>query len=228
MSKEIMVLNNSEAIQELIQTNMAGQLDVFNLDRIKVPAGGGTSFSVPALDGEHDEKTLTGIIIHIAYQNAYWAQSVDDSGGGSPPDCVARDAKIGVGDPGGDCSTCPLNAWGSDQKGGKGKECKNMLMLFMLMPDSILPVVVSLPPTSIRAAKNYFMRLTSASMHYYDAMSSIELEKTKNDNGIAYSTISIKMAEKLDEKGLKDVASYRKALLPALKTVSIQQEDIQE
>ncbi|MFA5378732.1 MAG: hypothetical protein WC455_23475 [Dehalococcoidia bacterium] len=225
-NNQLMVISSNVNIAEIIAENMGGgQLDVFNLDRIKIPAGGGTSWSVPTLEGEVDMKALEGVIVHICYQNAYWAQSMEESGGGTPPNCVARDAKIGEGDPGGFCVNCALNKFGSD---GKGKSCKNMLLIFLLQRDALLPVVLTLPPTSLKPAKNYLLRLTAASKHYYDVISSFTLLKDKNDAGIAYSVADVKKIGDIDEAGLKKIKEYRDALLPVLQAVSVQQGDIAE
>src|SRR5688500_11912452 len=91
---------NSEAA-ELIRANTAGEeVGVGDLDRIRVPTGGGTLWTVPTIEGEKSERELVGIIVHVARRRAYWS---DPSPTGNPPDCSSRDCITGVGDPGGEC-----------------------------------------------------------------------------------------------------------------------------
>ncbi len=228
-----LTLVSAKDVRALVETNQGGRLDASQLDRIRIPAGGALAWEVPTLDGEESYKEIEGVIVHITYQNAYWATGIDESGGGTPPDCAAIDAKTGLGNPGGDCAVCPLNQWGSDQRGSKGKACKNLMILFIQQPGAILPMAVILPPTSIKAAKKYFMRLTSAGIPYYAAVSVLSLEKAKNENGIAYSTLAIKpkrlhedaptAAERimLDEATIKQIEQFRKVIVPALDAVDI-------
>lgn len=229
----------AQDIRDLIDVNLGGQLDAMSLDRIKIPAGGGVHWTVPSLDGEDVTKALEGVIVYISYQNAYWSQTMEESGGGTPPDCSAMDATHGVGNPGGLCATCPLNQFGSDTGGGRGKECKNMLMLFLQQEGNILPMVVALPPTSLKIVKKYFLRMTSAGIPYFGVVSRLELVKTKNEKGIEYSVVDVKTKQlregetsadriKLDPSTLAGVESYRAALIPALSSISVEYSDITE
>ena len=121
------------------------QLDVFSLPCIKAPAGGGGTWELP--NGE-SAKEIQAIVLHRQVVRAYWGASFEESGGGSPPDCSSMDAIIGEGDPGGVCRFCPNNAWGSGKDNGKA--CRQITRLFLLFPDSILPVLLSLPPSSFK------------------------------------------------------------------------------
>lgn len=52
------------------------------------------------------------------------------------------------------CSVCPMNQFGSDPGGGKGKACKNTRLLAMMAADADDPdapiAILSVPPTSIK------------------------------------------------------------------------------
>ena len=55
-----------------------------------------------------------------------------------------------------DCETCPMNEWGSDPGGGKGKACKNVRRLAMISADDLDKVekaevaLAKLPVTSVK------------------------------------------------------------------------------
>jgi len=225
----------AQNITDIIKTNLGGQLNVGDLDRIKIPSGGGSNWEVQTLDGEESVKAIEGVIIYFQYQNAYWAQSIDETGGGDPPNCFAKDSLYGIGDPGGDCLTCPFNKFGSDRNGGKGKECKNMAVLFVLQKGMVLPVVLMLPPTSVKVIRKYMTNLSAAGLSYYNVMSSFELDKTKNEKGTPYSVVKPKSVDinpggatpaerkRLPADVIASIEKYREAIIPALDRVVVEQ-----
>lgn len=64
------------------------------------------------------------------------------------------------------CSSCPWNEWGSavDESGQrrKGKACKEQRRIFMMVPGYQLPIVLTLPPTSITVWDDYCSALATA------------------------------------------------------------------
>lgn len=226
-------LPDGATLKMLIQENMDGHLDVGSLDRIKMPPAGITSWSVPTLDGEESVKAIEGIIIHKQPQNAYWSGDIS-TGAGVPPDCVSRDAITGIGTPGGDCATCPYNQFGSD---GKGKACKNILILYLLQPNKILPSAIFLPPTSIPVVKKYLVKLTCAGIPFYSVISQLKLEKVKNADGIEYSKVVISTKQinpegktdaqrvMLPQETITKIKEYRASIIPALSAVEIVSTD---
>lgn len=214
-------------IADIVRENLGGQLSISDLDRIKIPAGGGQSWMIRTLDGEQEVKKVDGVIVYFGYQNAYWDKTIDETGGGDPPVCFARDGAYGVGNPGGTCLTCPYNQFGSDDRGGKGKACKNMAVLFVLQPNTVLPVVFMLPPTSVKVVRKYMANLAVAGLRYFQVQSSFTLEKAKNEKGTAYSVVSITSIDakegntiserkRLAAADLSAIEEYRRAIIPAL------------
>ena len=121
-------LANNNILEEALADEYAGL--EFSIDRVKLPAGGGTAFEVPAEDGEDTEmvKDITGVILYNHPAFAYYASAF--AGGHAAPDCSSIDGVTGVGTPGGDCRTCPYNKFGSGD--GQSKLCKNKRMLYIL------------------------------------------------------------------------------------------------
>jgi hypothetical protein len=213
---------NTADLKEVLQENLGGQqLSAFELDRVKIPSGGGTMWEVPTLEGTEDAKAIEGVVIYFKDQNGYWKEDYD--GQNNPPDCMSNDTLVGIGNPGGECARCPLNQYGSDDK-GKGKACKNMRTLFILREGDVLPLVLTLPPTSLKEARKYFLRLASKAVPYYGVVTEITLEKDKNEGGITYSKAKLTLKSRLDAGTVKKLKEFQESLRPALEAVKVDQE----
>ena len=207
-------------LREALQENLGGAgLSPFDLDKVKIPSGGGTTWAVPTLEGEDEVKELLGIIVHVQNARAYWAG--DFAGGQTPPDCVSDDAVYGVGNPGGECAKCPYAAFGSD-KNRRGQACKLIQRMFLLQAGATLPLVVNLPPGSLKGARKYLLRLVSAGQKASGVVTRITLEKDKNADGIVFSKALFQMAGKLDEAQAAQARAYGQALAPVFKRVDTQ------
>lgn len=154
-------------------------------DRIKIPAGGSTAFEIP--DGDGDDTTMvkdiTGVILlhHPAY--AYYTEKY--AGGSNPPDCGSFDGVTGVGNPGGSCSKCMYNQFGSGD--GQSKACKNRRMIYILMEGEIFPMVLSLPTGSLKEFTKYLKRQLSKGRKLNQIVTKISLKKATSGSGIAFS-----------------------------------------
>lgn len=216
----------SEAAQ-LIRANMAGDnISVADLDRIKVPTGGGTMWTVPTIEGDKSEKFLEGIIIHQAGRRAYW-ESLQPSG--SPPDCASTDLITGVGDPGGDCAACPLNQWGSavrpDGTKARGKRCKESRLIFLLRAGQNLPQIVVAPPGSLSAFKKWRLKLQ---VPFYACVVRMSLKKVQNKDGIAYAEIATDFVGPLEPTQADYVKRYAEALTGVFHAAAEDHSDMEE
>lgn len=189
-------------IAEAIAEEMDG-LGAIPFDRVKIPSGGGLAFEVPREDGENPETTqeLVGVILYHHPVNAYWVEKF--SGSNEQPDCSSMDGKQGIVRETGEirgCADCPYNKFGSD--GGLGKACKNVHRVYILREGNPVPLILSLPPTSLKYMRDYIgKRILLKGMRCYDAITKITLKKEKNAVGIAYSRAVFAFAGKLpDEK----------------------------
>lgn len=120
---------------------------------VKIPSGGQLQFELTGEDPDNPDYTkyLEGVILHSHNANAYWANGRSDNEN-TPPDCQSLDGKVGYGCPGGLCADCPYNRYGSDTdpKGtGRGKACKNQRIIYLLRSGEVMPIQLSLSPTSI-------------------------------------------------------------------------------
>ena len=184
-----------------------------DFERIKIPAGGGTAWTTQTLDGEELVKELTGIIVAWRDTRAYWSVPMEQSDGNSAPDCYSLDARTGNGTPGGDCLKCELSRFGSK---GEPPACKQVRQLFLVREDNLLPEIVSLPPSSIKPARQYFMRLASKAVPCFSLITKISLEKTKNAQGIVYSRAVFTSGGRLTEEQSTRVKEYSSMIRPYL------------
>lgn len=219
----------AEQLTKFLIENIGAQgLRPQDLDKIKVPAGGGSSWEVPTLKGPEPVKVLEGIILHFKDVRAYW-KSKDTNN--APPDCSSPDSLIGIGAPGGPCHKCPLAQFGSalDQKGqaAKGQACKQMRLLLFLRQETMLPMLVSLPPTSIQHAKKYFLRLVSNGYPFYGVTTQLRLEQAKNAGGTAYSVATLDMGRALEPEELQKVQLIGQAMRDLFAMTSVQDADAQ-
>lgn len=170
------------------------------LDRIGVPSGGGLAFSIVDENGEEKPLLeLNCIIAGIKTVRVMWEKPLEEAGQ-APPDCYSDDGKVGQGIPGGNCQTCPLNEWGSDPKGGKGKACGQRKLLFVYLPGDTMPRVLSVPPSSLKQADKYLMRLTNAGRRYWEVVTKVTLTKRQNSAGINYSELAFAQAGTLSSE----------------------------
>lgn len=184
----IMQMQKGE-IGEILNENLAGeQLTPQDLESIGVPAGGGTTWTVPTIDGEIETKHIDGIIVLTQITRAYWETPF--SGGSEPPVCSSKDGRSGIGTPGGDCYSCPYNEFGSADKGeGRGKACSEKRFLFVITQNETLPIVIKAPAMSLKGAKKYLFGLTSQRKNMHSVYTRLTLEKDKNQDGIDFSKI---------------------------------------
>jgi hypothetical protein len=220
VESKYLVLQGDSDIVEIVQENLGSEgVSAYDLDRVKIPAGGATAFEVPTLEGEESVKEIEGIIIFWKTARAYWPEKFN--GENNPPQCSSVDGEVGQGTPGGYCSKCPLAQFGSADN-GKGQACKQMRQLFIVRENDILPLVLTLPPTSIKPAKQYFMRLASKGIKYTHAVTRITLEKAKSGEGITYSKAAFALVKQLEPAVCTKIDAFTESIRPMLETVAIE------
>lgn len=205
---------------DVLAENLGGEsLTARDLPRIGIPAGGGVTWEIPTGDGDVDpSKTLTGIIVHFERTHSYWPPSQET---GTPPVCSSVGpgaTAVGVGAPGGRCVTCPHNVYGTKIRpdGGEadGKACTERENWFLLVEDRPLPIVLSLSPASLRAAKEYRVdTLGSVGKRLSSVVTEITLA-TDTKNGNKYSYIVPRVVGNLSPGEAKAARAYALGLKP--------------
>jgi hypothetical protein len=183
----------------------SGSITEFDLPRIKV-ASGTALWLIPDLEGDTTAPAIEGVVVHARDNRTYYKSK---DAGNVPPDCSSRDGLTGSGTPGGDCSSCPLAQWDSAQDGGEGQACKQSKQLFMLRGTSMLPEVVSIPPTSLKAVRQFFLKLVTQRVPYHHCILRIELEKAQNAQGKPYGKAALKFVRKLSPAEIANAEHMR-------------------
>ena len=198
----------------ILQENIGGEtLSRFNFPRMKVPAGGGKHLIMP--DGT-PSTTVKGIIVMQHMSRAYWpGGGGEDAVASGPPQCSSEDSVTGVGDPGGDCSECPMARPGSSGK-SRAQACKLVRNLYVLLPGEMLPAVLQCPPGSLQNARNYLFALGSKAIPFWTVETEIGAESTKNPSGQAYSKLTFAMARQLEGEELEKAIAYSSAFRETL------------
>lgn len=203
-------------------------LGALSFDRVKIPAGGGTAFELPG-ETEDDTESATeivGVILDHNPVNAYWANKF--AGGNEHPDCSSNDGRQGIVRATGEirnCEKCPYNQFGSD---GEGKACKNVHRLFILREDNPVPVILSLPPTSLRAMRDYIgKKVLLKGLRCWQVLTRITLKKDKNKAGILYSKAVFSFVGELTPEQQKQTEAMREMVRATSKTMDVVEDDYQ-
>jgi len=220
------ILAGDDEMMDIIKTNMGdgGEMNAFDLDRIKIPGSGGQVWDIPGLTESTASKTIEGIIVYYQDIRGYWP---GEFSGSEPPECSSMDAKTGVGQPGGVCKECAFSKFGTAAK-GEGQACKAMRRLFLMLPGAALPILIAIPPTSLKSCKQYLMRLTSARVPYYGAVTRIGLEKATSPGGVDYSKCVFDVAKLMTPEEIKTSKAYSDQIKALVASKPIALDDYSE
>jgi hypothetical protein len=219
-------------IAQTVREN-AGTVGLFDLDRTKIPAGGGLAFEIPTLSGDPDvAKDITGIVVAWTDRRGYWPTKYGSGDGTTPPACESRDCVKGMGTPGGLCAECPWSQFGSavdqDGKQAAGQACKQMRLLLIARPQKSLPLLLILPPTSVGPMRKFMLGLAGENIPYYTAVLKLSLVKDRNKSGTEYAKIKPTLVGKLPPEAIGPIKEYGMMMKAAVEAVNLQNGDTKE
>ena len=185
-------------------------LSNFQLNRLKIPAGGMTAWEVEALEGTRVEQNLDVVLLAMkGKQKSWWSQPIEEAGGGAPPSCSSQDARTGFGintlepdaQPGEhSCHECAWNQFGSARNGGNGKDCSDFAFLFFFTQGSRIPSLLMVPATSLKSLQSYVLKLIDAGKRMEGCVTRMSLKKAQSQAGITYSMLDLSWQADLDEE----------------------------
>lgn len=190
---------------DIIRANLKSQpltLDLF--DVVKSPSGGSTVFEVPGLAGTEAEKELVGIVLDYTTPRAYW--DTPDPVEGTPPVCMSQNSIISHD--GKSCALCPYNDFGSKNSESNAKACKESALLFLLRPNSIIPLLVRVPVTSKPRFLKYSTRLLSTLTPISSVVTKITLEKATSKQGKPYALFNFEAVSVLSPEEAANAKTY--------------------
>lgn len=230
--EEYPALVSIEDIREQLYENFgAAGLQPGDLPRIKIPGAGATVWTIPSLEGEDIEKSITGIILKLQPGRVYFEGEF--TGMGQRPACTSPDAITGYGDiwPANEagvhcnsCATCPFAQWGSNPKTG-GMACQERANLFFLRRGERIPYVISLPITSIKPMREYSSQLFKSGKTLSRVETRLELERVQSRTGIAYAKIKPVFSKDLDAEGISQLREFMAVVGTAIAGAGINEDD---
>lgn len=212
---------------KLFQEEMQGLS--FEFDRVKIPTGGGLAFEVPGDDEDNPdmEKEIVGVIVDHHPVNAFWQDKY--SGQNNPPTCSSMDGSKGIDIETGEvkpCNSCPYNQWGTAED-GRGKACKNMHRVYIKRSDELFPLLLTLPPTSLKNFSNFLAkRVLGKGRKSPEVLTKVTLKKATSGQGIAYSQAAFSVAGVLPGELAEEMKRYAEQIKALTRGVAITQEDI--
>ena len=207
----------------LIEENLGNQnFSIQNLPKIRVPSGGTMAFRVTTASGDEElVKLIEGVIVATRAARVFWENPFGSGAGKRPPDCTSNDGYIGTGRPGGECARCPNAAFGTalnpDGSRGKGQACKQVQQILFLLPDALLPHLLSVPPTSGKNFAQYTLTMLSAGAAYWTAVTKLSIEKATSSGGIDFGRIVFRMGKRLNASEQATLDPYHQRMRELLK-----------
>lgn len=215
------LLEDPNSVLALFDERLASgeSLPILDLPRIRVAGGGAVNFRVETPEGEETPRKIRGILSAYRTARVYWKSR---NAGKKPPDCSSKDGFTGVGDPGGKCADCPFARFGSafkpDGTPSNGQACKDVRQALFLMEGEMLPHLISIPPTSLKAFNQYTLTMISARAHYWGAYTEMTLQAAESDEGMPYAKIIFRLGQRItDEKGLRIFQMFHERMKSVLK-----------
>ena len=203
-----------------ISANMEGVVP--RLPQIKIIHAGGL-FQMP---DETKPDMFEGVIIDKHSANAWWEKPASETGV-QAPDCFSMDGVTPVEEcaskQSDSCSECAQNQYGSDKK-GKGKACKNMRRVHIIVENSVLPRRLSVGPTSLSNFDAYVTSLYDSGLPYACVVTQFSLE-TKTADGNTWSIIKPSRGRVLAGEELVSVAGYIKKYRDASRKQEIKSDE---
>lgn len=218
-------------VQEIVKEAIsgAGGLTAFSLDRIKVPSAESSVWSVPTLMGNKPQEFIDAVILHMVKSRSYWPDPIG-VGPAVPPSCTSSDSIMGIGSPGGPCRKCPLAEFGTAVKGNgkpaKGQACKQGRMMFILRPQDMIPVLLTVPPGSLKDTDKFFMRFTQQDLSPKLVVMRFALKQTQNSEGTKYNQVEITMLRPLNTEEMARMIDIQELWKPYFGQTTLEAEDL--
>lgn len=185
---------------------------------IKYPTSGASFWEVPNASGEPEPmKTIEAIIVFKQLVRVYypWGQAVSKQ----PPTCASLDLVrpstdiTTPQDEGKGCARCQWAQWGTakNQAGAltRGQACKQRLRVFLLRPGDPIPMLLSLPPTALKAFSQYAVQLRQSKASLLAVTTAFGLMDQSSGDGTPYKAVTLKVGSRLPFAQMQEAATIR-------------------
>ena len=235
------IANRYEGIEPELLAELQDQMEDLDPEsgitcrQIKVPSAGGIAYEVQGEDdGDADPmKEVEGVILFTHRLNGYWPNAFGTASNPEDkiPTCSSMDGKTGIVQAGSrsgeviNCETCPYNQYGTgvDDKGNpkKGKACKNMRRIYLMMDGDPNFYLLTVPPTSIKDVNKQLAKILASGTPYTSMIVGFTLEKAQNSNGVAYSKVVVKKKGLLPPDAAAQVLQLRNQIKAQYQTMTL-------
>ena len=172
-------------------------------------------------------QSIEGVILAAHKVNVRWGHDYGSRQQGEQPVCRSLDGVTGVVLETGEtvqCESCPYNQYGEN---GQRKACSNKHQLYILREGDLLPVLFSIPPTSLKAYNNYRIRASVTMRCPMSALvTRITLKNEVNKNGNEYSTAVFTAVAKLPLEEGKRMEAFAAQIVDAAKRAGASADEI--
>lgn len=227
---EFPLLAAPEAMQRiirLIDENLGGaQFNVLNLPRIKVSKEGYFQIETAEADPKI-ERSVKGVICSFRQARIYWGRAYNPGASKEPPSCTSQDGFTGIGDPGGECASCPYaqfkSARNPDGSQGAGQACKELRQMLVLLPGQMLPHRLDVPPTSLQGFNKYSMNLIYSGDAYWSVVTKFGLEII-HSGGYPVARILFSRSKQMTKDETKLLEPYHQRMTNYLKPMTVESD----
>lgn len=209
--KTALIIPDAQNLALLAEAGYGEQLSPFDLDRVRV--GGVDALAAP----------IEGVIVHAQHRRAFFGTLQYSEEGelapvmnrqaveGNPPECHSDNGITGYGIPGGECISCPLAQFGSSGD-SRAAACKDIRFLYLAKGGELLPTVVQVPPSSLKAYREYYRSVYTGGKPFEGVVTRISLQPTKNAGGVAYNGIAFEKVRDLTMNEANEAKAYQNAV----------------
>lgn len=252
-TSEIAALNTeSRQVKALIYNiQQAGGVTEADIRRVKNPSGGGIMLEIDNGKGKDPEcvRDLVGVPILIASRRQLWGDK--NLGSGDRPVCSStdmihgvkrRDDKTNAVDiseqilqiavPGGTeglCAGCHFDQWDTavNQKGeaGRGKRCQETRVIYFLRKGDILPIKVTIPPSSLG---NFRKAIKALPDRLDQCVVRLWITKDKNEEGVDFGLYNLEPVGTLDDDAVERLNAYRQLFAKVIENATAERTDASE
>jgi hypothetical protein len=224
--EELKELNEEQKKQlvEMYQEEIQNSTQGVDLQPVKLKINKDIQKFVDPFDNVMEE--IEGVIAYKHKARGYWPP-----GGGKVPECSSMDGRTGIVTDTGEerqCAGCPYNQWGSAEtdsgEQSAGKACKEMRRLYFDLEEYQLPLMLTLPPTSIRNFDNYISARVTKNIPDLMKKTIITLNEEES-NGYTYAVAKFGIGDKVSPKRVFELRDQRKMIKKSAQEQDITQED---
>lgn len=214
----------SPDLQQQLLEDLTGNMEgvIPRLPQIRLLHAGASCFAFP--DGTRPT-SFAAVMVDHCRSNAFWPDK--PTGVPAPPVCSSLDGRTSLS--GEQCATCAHNQFGSeirdDGQPGRGKACKNMARLSLLMSGHLIPFRLTIPPTSLRALDAFLTTLTDLRRPFTAYVTEFSVEEVLSAQGFAYSQVQCAPGDRLSPEQYAAVAQIRRAYLAQIRGQEIAPEE---